>query len=190
VSSVNDNPVANDDAVLVDEDGSVTVNVLANDTSLPDVGETLTITGTGTASHGNVSFHGHPGYLHAASELFRNRLVRLHHQPIGHGGTATATVNVTVRSVNDNPVATDDAALVDEDGSVTVNVLANDTSLPDVGETLTTTGTGTASHGNVSFTATQVTYSAAFRTISAPTRSLTPSAMATEGRQRRPSTSP
>ncbi len=59
----------------------------------------------------------------------------------GNGGTATATVSVTVTPVNDPPVANDDAASVIEDsGANAINVLANDSILPDVGETLTITG--------------------------------------------------
>ena len=58
----------------------------------------------------------------------------------GNGGTATATVNVTVTPVNDAPVAVNDAATVAEDsGGDAVDVLANDTTTPDTGETLTVT---------------------------------------------------
>ena len=48
----------------------------------------------------------------------------------GNGGTATATVNLTVNAVNDDPVAVDDAYATDEDTPLVVaapGVLANDT---------------------------------------------------------------
>ena len=43
------------------------------------------------------------------------------------GDCDTATVDITVNSVNDGPDAVDDAALVDEDDTVTIDVLGNDT---------------------------------------------------------------
>ncbi len=46
----------------------------------------------------------------------------------GNGGTDTATVTMTVTTVNDNPDAVDDTATVAEDsGANAINVLANDT---------------------------------------------------------------
>ena len=44
----------------------------------------------------------------------------------------TATVDITVNEVNDGPTAVDDSDSVDEDSSVTVDVLGNDTD-PDDG---------------------------------------------------------
>ena len=45
----------------------------------------------------------------------------------GQGGTATATVALTVNSVNDPPVAVDDFATTLEDMPVLIDVTANDT---------------------------------------------------------------
>ena len=77
-------------------------------------------------------------------------------------GTATgepATVSITVTAVNDAPVAATDQATVAEDsGATSIAVLANDTAGPDVGETLTVTAVTPASHGSVTFTATDVSY--------------------------------
>src|SRR5206468_1399200 len=65
----------------------------------------------------------------------------------GNGGTATATVNVTVTSVNDNPVAVNDAATVaEESGATAISVLANDNAGPDSGETLVVTATTQGAH--------------------------------------------
>ena len=44
----------------------------------------------------------------------------------GKGGFSTATLEVTVDGVEDAPVANDDAASVDEFGSITIDLLAND----------------------------------------------------------------
>ena len=50
-------------------------------------------------------------------------------------GTDTATVTFTVNGLNDIPIAIDDTAAVDEDGSVVVDVLVNDSD-PDANDTL------------------------------------------------------
>src|SRR6185295_3917676 len=80
----------------------------------------------------------------------------------GNGGFATATVTVTVTPVNDNPVANADAVTVLEDSpATTVNVLANDNSGPDTGETLVIKSVTQGAHGAVtmgSLTATSVNY--------------------------------
>ena len=71
----------------------------------------------------------------------------------------TATVNVTVTNVNDNPVANDDTATVAEDsGATAINVLANDNDGVDAGETLTVIGVTQGINGTVTFTATGVSY--------------------------------
>ena len=46
----------------------------------------------------------------------------------------TAAVSLTVNPENDNPVAVDDSATLNEDAAVTLDVLANDTDLD--GDTL------------------------------------------------------
>ncbi|RZK10087.1 MAG: tandem-95 repeat protein, partial [Flavobacterium sp.] len=56
----------------------------------------------------------------------------------GNGGSTTVTIPVTVTPVNDNPIAINDTQTILEDGGATViNVLANDNSGPDAGETIT-----------------------------------------------------
>ncbi|KFE68687.1 Ig-like domain-containing protein [Hyalangium minutum] len=162
VTPVNDAPTANNDTLTVAEDsGATVVNVLANDSSAPDTGETLTIDsvtqpttgGTVTLSNGTVSFTPAPDFSGTTSFTYTIS--------DGNGGFATATVNVTVTPVNDPPTANDDTLTVAEDsGATVVNVLVNDTSAPDVGETLTvvsvtqpaTGGTVTLSSGVVTFT--------------------------------------
>ena len=47
----------------------------------------------------------------------------------GNGGTAQATVAITVGSVNDAPVAVDDTFVVDEDGVLNDELLSNDSDL-------------------------------------------------------------
>ena len=104
----------------------------------------------------------------------------------GNGGTDTATVNVTVTPVNDNPDANDDSATVAEDsGATAIDVLANDTIAPDTGETLTVTAVdpGHQRHGDLHRRPVSATRRPP--TSSAPTASPTRSPTATAAPPRR-----
>jgi len=123
INLVNDIPVAIDDSVTIDEDGTVLIDILANDTDID--GDTLTIIGFTQGLNGSVTqigevlsytptanFHGTDSFMYEVSD--------------GFGGTTTATVTITINPVNDAPVANDDIAVVDEDGTVLIDVLVND----------------------------------------------------------------
>ncbi len=101
--------------------------MLANDNDGPDAGETLTVTGghpgrqrlgrpsppTDVSYTPDADFFGTDSFTYTICD--------------GNGGTDTATVNVTVTNVNDDPVANDDTATVAEDsGANAIDVLAND----------------------------------------------------------------
>src|SRR5439155_12916016 len=78
----------------------------------------------------------------------------------GHGGSATASVSVTVAAVNDAPVAADDTVTTAEDTPATISVLANDVDAD--GDVLTIAGFGSASHGTAVLNADQtITYTPA-----------------------------
>ncbi|MCX7555229.1 cadherin-like domain-containing protein, partial [Marinicella sp. S1101] len=66
----------------------------------------------------------------------------------GQGGTASASVTVTVTAVNDDPVAVNDAASTNEDELVAVSVLNGDSDV-DTGDTLSVTSCSNASNGSV-----------------------------------------
>jgi subtilisin family serine protease len=72
-----------------------------------------------------------------------------------HGDWNEDAISVTVTDLNDPPVATNDNTLVDEAGSVSVDVLANDT---DVDSTLTITSFTQPTHGTVSEVSGQLQY--------------------------------
>ena len=124
VTPVDDAPVADDDAFTTDEDGVLTGNVLANDTdadndglnaqlvSGPSHGElVLNPDGTFTYTPG-ANFNGTDGFTYTATD--------------GLVTGNTATVTVTVRPVNDDPVAGGDSFTIAEDSTLTGNVLDND----------------------------------------------------------------
>jgi VCBS repeat-containing protein len=122
VTPVNDAPVATSGNATTPEDTSVTVTVatdidstdLTADCESPD-GGTITDNGDGTID-----------FLPPAD--FNGSITITCTVTDDDGATteAGATVEVGVDAVNDAPVAADDAADVDEDDSVIINVLGND----------------------------------------------------------------
>ncbi|MGE4259254.1 MAG: beta strand repeat-containing protein, partial [Candidatus Babeliales bacterium] len=151
VTPVNDPPVANDDTFTVAEDsGATALDVLGNDSILPDAGETLTVTSVTQPAHGTVAINPDGTVSYTPDANYNGADSFTYTISDGNGGTATATVNLTVTPVNDPPVANDDTFTVAEDsGSTALNVLGNDSILPDAGETLTVTSVTQPAHGTV-----------------------------------------
>ncbi len=127
-----DAPIANDDAVLASRNAQVTFNALANDSD-PD-GGALTVTqingvditvpavitlanGTLTVTS-NTSFSFSPNSGFSGTESFQYTVS-------SPGGTDTATVTINVSGGNSAPVAKNDNVSVDEDSSVSGNVLVD-----------------------------------------------------------------
>ena len=149
--TVNSPPNAvNDNKTVLEDDPATAIAVLANDTD-PD-NDTLTITdktdgakgtvvitggGTGLTYEPTGDLNGSDSFTYTISD--------------GHGGTDTATVNMTITAQNDPPDAVDDNKTVDEDDPATpIAVLDNDTD-PD-NDTLTITGKTNGGKGTVVIT--------------------------------------
>ncbi|WDQ16955.1 tandem-95 repeat protein [Rhodopirellula sp. P2] len=147
VDEINDSPTPAADTATVDEDSSVSKDVLANDTDLDDLysaGEfSLASVGSATASDARVI----PGaaitstsagvITFNAAGLFEDldtgesvTVTIPYTMQDDDGATSSSTLEVTVTGVNDGPTATDDSTTTDEDTSVTKNVLANDDDAP------------------------------------------------------------
>ncbi|MBU7005561.1 Ig-like domain-containing protein [Phosphitispora fastidiosa] len=144
INSINDEPVAANETVTVNEDSTTLVDVLVNDTDVD--GDTLSIAGFAQGTNGTVAQEGDslrytPDANYNGADSFSYTISD------GNGGTVTATVNVTVTPVNDQPVAANDSAVVDEDGNVVIAVLANDTDVD--GDTLSIAEFPQGSHGTV-----------------------------------------
>ncbi|HEY5838344.1 MAG TPA: Ig-like domain-containing protein [Pyrinomonadaceae bacterium] len=155
VNPLNDAPDAQDDNTSVTEDsGANPIDVLANDTFAPDAGETLTVTAATQATNGTVAITGGgTGLSYTPNANFNGSDSFTYTISDGNGGTDTATVNVNVTTVNDPPDAVDDAVTVAEDsGAINISVLANDSSAPDTGETLTVTAVTQGANGTVAIT--------------------------------------
>ena len=114
---INCKPVANTDAVTVLEDsGTSTITVLSNDTD-PDPGQVLIVTSVTAPAHGlaAIAMAGKAIAYTPAADYFGADSFGYTISD-GRGGTSTATVAVTVASVNDAPAFTKGANLaVNED---------------------------------------------------------------------------
>ena len=140
---VNSKPVAEDDVVIINEDTSVVINVLSNDSdfdgdalsvtqaSAPNGSVTINVDGTLSYTP-NINFNGNDSITYEISD--------------GNGGISLGTVNVTVNAVNDGPVAVDDSVTVEVNTTTTVNVLNNDSDLD--GDALSVTS-AVATNGTV-----------------------------------------
>ena len=115
VTGINDGPEAVADSASVDEDASVTINVLANDTD-PDNGDTLSIQSAANGQHGSVAIVG--GQLvYTPDSNFNGTDSFTYTARDAAGLTSTATVDVTVNPVNDAPTITSSNTLVINNGS-------------------------------------------------------------------------
>ncbi|MCH1928635.1 tandem-95 repeat protein [Shewanella sp. A25] len=137
VLGVNDAPVALDDTASLDEDTSVEIDVLANDSDIedgkPDPATVLIIQ---SPQHGRVTVDPITGvvtYTPDKDYFGPDSFVYL----VDDSGNASpeeppvhsnpATVNITVNPVNDAPVAKDDDIILEEtDLPVVINILGND----------------------------------------------------------------
>ena len=151
VSNLNNDPTARDDMFGAIEDSAIGVNVfdvLMNDDSLPDTGETLTIIDVESPASGGVAvivgdrINYAPGRNFFGNDTFEYTISD------GNGGTDTAVVTVSVVNTNDNPDAMNDDLSVSEDSIENfLDVLDNDSFLPDPPETLTVIAVGMTNQG-------------------------------------------
>ncbi len=123
VDAINDAPIAGDDTAMTLEDVPLAIPVLTNDVDAD--GDTLSIESLSQPLHGAATVVG-GGILYTPSADYYGADQFTYVAADGRGGSALATVTVTVASVNDFPTAGNDEAVTPEDVSVSVLVLAND----------------------------------------------------------------
>ena len=126
IDSINDAPVALDDTASVNEDDSVTINVLLNDSDIdgilnnPVVNINPTHGSVLVNTDGTVKYIPNPNYHGLDSFMYR---VCDNGMPVL---CDSAWVRLNILDINDGPDALDDTASVNEDDSVTINVRLND----------------------------------------------------------------
>ncbi|VUD46876.1 Bifunctional hemolysin/adenylate cyclase [Thalassocella blandensis] len=152
VTGTDGSPIAVADTGSMEQNDSLTLDVLANDSGDNIALDSVSlVSGNGSVSiDGNNLVYQTDGQYNslAAGETAE---VEISYTIINDDGlTSSSTVSVTVTGTNDGPVAIADTATTDQDTSVTIDVLANDTDA-DAGDTLTlnnvsvSTGTGLVS---------------------------------------------
>ncbi len=128
-------PHAVNDHIALNEDSpTVAFNALGND---DDGGGRLSITEVGPGSAGGEVSLGSDGRIHYRPAADFAGTESFVYTAANGAGTSTATVTVTVRPVNDPPVANDNRYAVIGGHSYRLNVLKNDSTGGDSGETLT-----------------------------------------------------
>ncbi len=105
VNSINDGPNAVNDAATTDEDSAVTITVLGNDSDIE--GDGLSVTETTTPANGSVTINADDTVTYTPNADFNGSDSFIYTISDGNGGTAIATVNITVNPVNDVPEAVD-----------------------------------------------------------------------------------
>lgn len=119
-----------DDSAVIDEDASISGNVLTND-AVPDLVRSVELV-TGPA-HGALAFNADGSYTYTPGSYF-NSLAQgetatetfVYRVTDADGDTDTATVTITITGTNDGPVAIADAAAGQENEALIIDVLAND----------------------------------------------------------------
>ncbi len=138
VKEVNDAPVASTDTATLNEDETIDIAVLTNDTRGPanESNQTLTIK-SASASHGTVTINSNGTLRYRpAANYFGNDTIKYTITDNGTTAgksnplTANGVVNVTVISVNDAPMANDQSASVTEDGKVNIKLAGSDVETP------------------------------------------------------------
>ncbi len=149
----NNPPKANDDTADTNENSSVVINVLANDSD-PD-GDAISIKsltqpqhGSASVENGKVKYTPESGF--SGDDTFNYTIKDT------DGATGSATVKVAVKHINHTPVANDDSATTRYEQSVTIDVLSNDSDAD--GDTLTIQNTTTPKHGSVTIQNSKVKY--------------------------------
>ena len=124
VTSVNHAPKANFDYKTTPEDTPVTIAILSNDTDAD--GDSLAVTNLTQPLHGTVALNQDGTVKYTPNANFHGTDAFTYKAFDGQLYSAQATVNVTVSSVNDAPVAYDDAVTGEKNHYIVIDVLGND----------------------------------------------------------------
>lgn len=116
-------PVANNDSVSTNEDTAITFSVLSND--IDANGDALTVSILTNAANGSLMVNANNAITYRPNANANGFDSFIYQVNDGHGGTANATVSLTVNAVNDMPIAYDDAFGGTQNTNITGNLLSN-----------------------------------------------------------------
>ena len=145
-AATNRSPVAVGDSVTTNQDTAVTIAVLTNDSD-PD-GDPLSVGSFTQGAHGTVTLNVDGTFTYAPGESYYGTDEFSYTITDGTLSSYGAAVHVTVNQVVNPPIAVDDAVTTNEDTSVVIDVLANDT-----GGALTITAVSQPGHGGAAINA-------------------------------------
>jgi len=158
VNPVNDPPVARDDSYSTNEDTGLSVaapGVLTNDTDVD--GDPLTAVWVSGPSHGSLTLNANGSFIYTPNANYNGADSFTYRAYDGTAYSNLATVTITVNPVNDAPVALDQSVTTIRTAPVATTLTATDVD----GDSLTYVIVAGPSHGTLSGTAPNVTYTAA-----------------------------
>jgi uncharacterized delta-60 repeat protein len=115
LTEANNDPVAIDDTATTDEDTTVTISVLYNDTDADGDALILSDFDATSSNGGTITDGGGGDLIYLPTQDFNGSDDFNYTVSDGNGGTDTAMVTITVDSVNDPPVADAQSISVDKD---------------------------------------------------------------------------
>ncbi|MCG8608917.1 MAG: cadherin-like domain-containing protein, partial [Pseudomonadales bacterium] len=154
--SNNNAPQAQNDSASTTEDQTVNIAVLSNDSDID--GDTLALSQVNNGTLGTTQIQG--GTIEYTPFANANGTDQFSYTIIdGQGGSATATVTVSISAVNDAPVALNDSETLSQDSSSMIAVLNNDSD-PD-GDALTVTAVNQPANGTATINGNSINYTPA-----------------------------
>ncbi|MEM2388529.1 MAG: Ig-like domain-containing protein, partial [Candidatus Thermoplasmatota archaeon] len=127
IGSVNDPPVAVDDSYTIDEDAVLNISllgVLANDSDAD--GDNLTAILLSNPIHGSLTLNSNGSFVYIPSLNYYGSDSFTYKAFDGQAYSNIATVYITINPINDEPIANDDYASLEEDNSIIISILSND----------------------------------------------------------------
>ncbi len=158
ITPVNDPPVAANDNYATDQDATLTVaapGVLANDSD-PE-GSALTASIATQPGHGTLTLSANGGFTYVPNSGYSGADSFSYSANDGDGGTATATVAINVRALNQPPVANPQSVTTAANTAKAITLTGTD---PD-NDPLTYAVVTAPAHGTLSGAAPNVTYTPA-----------------------------